>query len=221
MTAEVNSWRVAEAFEGRCVFVTGASGFLGKVLVEKLLYSIPQIKNIYLLIRPLKNLTPKERLEKILQSPIYGRIRASNEELFKKLVPIAGDLMEPDIGLNEADARLLCDQVAIVFHCAATVKFDEKLRVSIQMNVIGTQRLVALCHKMTQLIRPKVAPLQDLRVTNSVTTITFPGKKGNSPKHKQGYIHIIHRKWATEGASQNAKWKSFPENSMEKIGKGM
>ena len=58
--------------------------------------------------------------------------------------------MEENLGLSEADSNLLCDQVSIVFHCAATVKFDEALRVAIQMNVIGTQRLIALCHKMPQ-----------------------------------------------------------------------
>lgn len=39
-----------------------------------------------------------------------------------------------------------------VFHCAATVKFDEALRISVEMNVLGTQRLVALCHMMKNLL---------------------------------------------------------------------
>lgn len=46
--------KVAEAFADQSVLVTGASGFLGKVLVEKLLYSVPHINKIYVLIRPLK-----------------------------------------------------------------------------------------------------------------------------------------------------------------------
>lgn len=58
---------VSKTFENSCILITGASGFLGKVLVEKLLYSIPSIKTIFLLIRPLRNETIKERLTKILQ----------------------------------------------------------------------------------------------------------------------------------------------------------
>ena len=46
----------------------------------------------------------------------------------------------------------LCDDVSVVFHCAATVKFDEQLRISVEMNVLGTQRLIALCHKMPKLV---------------------------------------------------------------------
>ncbi|KAI6187818.1 Fatty acyl-CoA reductase [Aphelenchoides besseyi] len=142
---------VADTFANRSVFVTGASGFLGKVLIEKLLFSNPHINQIYVLIRPLKGHGPRDRLNKILQSPIFQRIREKDDELLKKLVPISGDLMEEGLGLSPADEKLLCETVSIVFHCAATVKFDEVLRVSVQMNVIGTQRLVALCHKMSKL----------------------------------------------------------------------
>lgn len=49
------------------VLITGASGFLGKVLLEKLLFSLPRIARIYLLIRPLKGQEPKDRLEKLLE----------------------------------------------------------------------------------------------------------------------------------------------------------
>uniref|UniRef100_A0A915MJE3 Fatty acyl-CoA reductase n=1 Tax=Meloidogyne javanica TaxID=6303 RepID=A0A915MJE3_MELJA len=67
------------------------------------------------------------------------------------LVPICGDLMQEDLGLSCEDQETLANEVSIVFHCAATVKFDEALRASIQMNVIGTQRLTALCRRMKQL----------------------------------------------------------------------
>lgn len=58
--------RVSETFANQSVLVTGASGFLGKVLVEKLLFSVPHIHKIYLLIRPLKGSAPRDRLNKIL-----------------------------------------------------------------------------------------------------------------------------------------------------------
>lgn len=64
--------------------------------------------------------------------------------------------MSEGLGLSPADETLLSDAVSVVFHCAATVKFDEELKVAVTMNVIGTQRLVALCHKMPKLIVSKI-----------------------------------------------------------------
>lgn len=46
---------------------------------------------------------------------------------------------------------LLCRTVSIVFHSAATVKFDEKLKLSVTINMLGTKRLVELCHRMMSL----------------------------------------------------------------------
>lgn len=42
-------------------------------------------------------------------------------------------------------------QVNIVFHCAATVRFDEDLTKSIGMNVSGVLAVVALAKKMARL----------------------------------------------------------------------
>ena len=60
-------------------FFIGGTGFLGKVLTEKLLRSCPDISKMYLLIRERKNESPEKRLEKLLNGPVrYFR------NLFKK-----------------------------------------------------------------------------------------------------------------------------------------
>lgn len=46
---------------------------------------------------------------------------------------------------------MLARTVNIVFHSAATVKFDEKLKLSVTINMLGTQRLVELCRRMAHL----------------------------------------------------------------------
>ena len=50
-------------YEGTEIFITGASGFIGKVLIEKLLRSCTRIKAIHVLIRSKKNRSIEERLE--------------------------------------------------------------------------------------------------------------------------------------------------------------
>ena len=46
---------------------------------------------------------------------------------------------------------ILITKVHIVFHCAATVRFDEDLTKSIGMNVSGVLSIVALAKKMSRL----------------------------------------------------------------------
>ena len=41
---------------------------------------------------------------------------------------VVGDLLEPGFGISEADHQTLKDKVSLVFHVAATVKFDEALK---------------------------------------------------------------------------------------------
>ena len=51
-------------------FMTGATGFLGKVLLEKLLGSCPEVGNIFVLLRPKKGKEPTERVKNIISLPV-------------------------------------------------------------------------------------------------------------------------------------------------------
>ncbi|GBP82272.1 Putative fatty acyl-CoA reductase CG5065 [Eumeta japonica] len=54
---------IQKFYAGATVLVTGGTGFLGKLLLEKLLRSCPDIEKILLLVRPKKNKDPCTRLQ--------------------------------------------------------------------------------------------------------------------------------------------------------------
>ncbi|GMT35552.1 hypothetical protein PFISCL1PPCAC_26849, partial [Pristionchus fissidentatus] len=143
--------RVGELLKDRSLFITGASGFLGKVLVEKLLFSVPEIKRIFIIVRSAKGKSARDRWNAITENILFDRIRRDCPEVLQKVIVIEGDLMEENLGMSQHDIQRICDEVSVVFHCAATVKFDEKLREAVGMNVKGTTRMISLCHKMPKL----------------------------------------------------------------------
>lgn len=54
---------IANWFRDQAIFITGSTGFMGKVLVEKLLRDCPEIKTCYLLMRAKRGIEPEQRRE--------------------------------------------------------------------------------------------------------------------------------------------------------------
>jgi fatty acyl-CoA reductase len=61
---------IVEFYENRSVFITGATGFMGKVLVEKILRSCPGLERLYLLMRPSKGQSVDCRLREFIQNEV-------------------------------------------------------------------------------------------------------------------------------------------------------
>ena len=141
---------VINFYRGTSVFITGATGFVGKVLVEKLLRSCPDIDTIYLLLRPGQDgKTPEERLSELLASKAFTFNR--QELALEKLVPIAGDMTEANLGISDSDRALLIDRVSVIFHSAATVRFHGPVKDFIRQNVLGSEAIMQLGSELKNL----------------------------------------------------------------------
>ena len=62
--------QIAKYYKDKCIFITGATGFLGKCLVEKLLRSCYDLKKIFVLVRHKKGQTPIQRLNEIFNCKV-------------------------------------------------------------------------------------------------------------------------------------------------------
>ena len=67
--------KIANFFKDRSAFITGATGFMGKVLVEKLLRSCPNVKCLYLLVRPSKGKDIPGRLQELINNQVSNQLK--------------------------------------------------------------------------------------------------------------------------------------------------
>ncbi|XP_036773958.2 fatty acyl-CoA reductase 1 isoform X2 [Manis pentadactyla] len=142
---------IPEYYEGKNVLLTGVTGFLGKVLLEKLLRSCPKVNSVYVLVRQKAGQTPQERVEEVISGKLFDRLRDENPDFREKVIAINSELTQPKLALSEEDKEVIIDSINIIFHCAATVRFNENLRDAVQLNVIATRQLILLAQQMKNL----------------------------------------------------------------------
>lgn len=82
---------------------------------------------------------------------VFDRIRMECPTAFKKIISVRGDVSEKDLGLCEEDKQRVVTEVNVVFHSAATVRFNESLKSAVILNTLGTQRVVQLCRDIHNL----------------------------------------------------------------------
>lgn len=64
---------------------------------------------------------------------------------------IAGDISQTSMGLSKVDREWLVENVNFVFHCAATIRFNESLSLATKINIQGTENMLELAKEMKNL----------------------------------------------------------------------
>ncbi|EDW81109.2 uncharacterized protein Dwil_GK11197 [Drosophila willistoni] len=149
MDTETES-EIQKFYKHKIVFVTGGSGFLGKVIIEKLLRST-EAKRIYVMIRPKQGQDINERFAAWENDPVFTTLLDAQPKSLERVMPIAGDCQASDLGINEEDRRLLVEEVQVVLHSAATVRFMEPLHVALAINTRAAGLMLQLAKEMTRL----------------------------------------------------------------------
>jgi nucleoside-diphosphate-sugar epimerase len=190
---------VARFLAHKTFLITGATGFLAKGLVEKILYSAPDVGRIYLLIRPTRHSSVEQRLEReVLASPAFDRLRTSLGSRFQavmreKIVPVAGDLSRERLGLTAERYAELGRDVEVVINSAATVVFDEQLDLALELNTFGPLRVLEFAkscrnaiflHVSTAYVsgqRNGTIPEELLPANRSVAQVITPERNDHQP----------------------------------------
>lgn len=157
MTNQIDETRVdkaeseiAQFFSGRKVLVTGGLGFLGKLLIEKLLRSCPNIAMLYVFVRRKDGKSPHERIQQLAEIPLYERLKKEQPNFLQKLRVIESNLNTTTLGLSPQDRTTLLD-TNIIFHGTTIVRSNQKFRTMANVHVRSTKEILLLAKEMPDL----------------------------------------------------------------------
>ncbi|KAI3973614.1 hypothetical protein MKW92_053356 [Papaver armeniacum] len=150
--------RIVEFLENKSILVTGSTGFLGKVFVEKLLRVQPNLKLVFLILRAPDPTVAAQRLHnEVLGKEVFNVLRTKygvgfDTFISEKVTPIAGDTALKNFGLADDSDLLnqLLKDVDVVSHFAATTKFDERYDVALKINTMGAKNVLEFAKKCTK-----------------------------------------------------------------------
>ena len=130
----------------RSVLLTGATGFIGSMLLHDLLKhrEALSIRRIVIVSRSKRGESAVDRIKRLLDKPMFSFL--AKEDLHAFVQVLEGDTTQENIGLRGDDlAGLLQDQsVTHIFHCAASVSFTQTLVEAASANIssaLSAQRL--------------------------------------------------------------------------------
>src|SRR6516165_7889282 len=113
-----------EALRGRRIAITGATGFLGTALVERIMRSIPD-SEVVLLVRPGRRGAADRVRREVLKNSCFDRLRRElgddfDAEVARRMRIVPCDVSVDGLGLDTTGEELLASCPTVI-HSAATV----------------------------------------------------------------------------------------------------
>ncbi|KAK1429193.1 hypothetical protein QVD17_11397 [Tagetes erecta] len=149
---------IVHFLDNKVILITGATGFLAKIFVEKILRVQPNVKKLYLLIRAPDDKSALQRfnneavakdLFKVLKEKHGANL---DHFLSEKVTPVAGDITCEDLGVKDLSLKEeMWREVDVLVNAAATTNFDERYDVALNLNTFGAKNVLNFAKKCVNL----------------------------------------------------------------------
>ncbi|HEU4594953.1 MAG TPA: AMP-binding protein [Pyrinomonadaceae bacterium] len=143
-----------EIYNGRNVFIIGATGFLGKVTLSMLLTRFPGVGRVYVTVRARSKEESETRFwNNVITAPPFDPLRERYGDAFEGFVRdkvriVGGDIGETNLGMTEEEAEAVASDIDILVNSAGNVTFNPTLESALRTNVVGTQNVIAFTKRM-------------------------------------------------------------------------
>src|SRR5215204_346101 len=143
-----------ETFNGRNVFIIGATGFVGKVALSMLLDRFPGVGRVYVTVRARGKEESETRFwNNVITAPPFDPVRerygAAFEDFIRDKVRLVnGDISEDNLGFTEEEAEEVAKDIDVLNNSAGNVTFNPPLESALRTNVVGTQNVIKFVKRM-------------------------------------------------------------------------
>ncbi|KAF6987206.1 hypothetical protein CFC21_004869 [Triticum aestivum] len=144
---------VIGCFRDRSIVITGSTGFLGKLLVEKILRVQPDVRKLYLLVRAPDAASAQHRvLTEVVGTELFDVLRSKhgadfNSLMKDKIFPLAGDMVCENCALPSSTIEQISKEIDVIVSVAATTSFYERYDVALASNALGVAHVCHLANK--------------------------------------------------------------------------
>ncbi|KAJ4873622.1 Fatty acyl-CoA reductase 2 [Raphanus sativus] len=148
---------IVSYLQGKTFLITGSTGFLAKVLIEKVLRMAPDVGKIYLLIKAKNKEAAIQRLKnEVLDAELFNTLRETHGTsymsfMLDKLLPVTGNICDSNIGLQADSGEEIAKEVDVIINSAANTTFNERYDVALDINTRGPGNLMGFAKKCKKL----------------------------------------------------------------------
>jgi nucleoside-diphosphate-sugar epimerase len=192
-----NELSVPAALSGKRVLLTGATGFLAKVVLEKLIRTVPDLDGVILLIRDGEKGDARERFQRqIAASSIFDALRTERgawlERFFAERIEcVTGEVTEPDFGLDAERFDALAARTGLVINAAASVNFREPLDQALRINTLSLHHLTALARRANApLVQVSTCYVNGYRRGDMLEDVVHPAGRVAIARGRDGHYEV-------------------------------
>jgi alcohol-forming fatty acyl-CoA reductase len=130
---------IVDRLAGRRILLTGVTGFLGQVILERLLADFSDT-GIVVLVRSQTGATAVERVHYLTRKPSFDALRRTlgSDDALLRVLDDRVVVVDGDFSRGQPD---LPGGIDVVIHSAATVSFDPPIDDAFQTNLLGAMNL--------------------------------------------------------------------------------
>ncbi|TXG73647.1 hypothetical protein EZV62_002226 [Acer yangbiense] len=154
----MDSVDIIQFLENKTILVIGATGFLGKIFVEKTLRIQPNVKKLYLLVRAKDAYSATQRiLNEVVEIELFKVLRDKwgrnlHSFISEKVAAVAGDISCDNLGVNDSNLREeMFREIDVVLNFAATINFDERYDVALGTNTLAAFHVLSFAKRCAKI----------------------------------------------------------------------